>query len=423
MNFKKGFVIIFVTASLFASENNQLSSSNENKTTCCAQNTCKCAQSYNSCNCCQPKCCCNTCNECDNCNVSPQQQCCEASYLKSSRIETRCGNTWNVNASFLYWYAREENLDVGNQIIRSNAQGDFYHLNEVNPLEMPFEYNPGFKVGIGMNTCLGEWSLNLEYLRYHIDLSNFISLSTINVDASGAQTNLILPNWSPNGDFQNVTLCSGAKNKWNLGFDIIDFEIDGQVFLKKCLMIRPFAGIRGGIIDQKYNVRYIYDNIINDVFFSSFCNTNAKSESWLIGPKCGLETKWNIYKCFSFIANTSLSVFYQKFDLSVKNIGNIGNDIFSDIRYFAEKTVHQVSESFEAGIGFEFGGYLCNKRYHYLFDATYDWTLYLNQNWMRTFINNSYIPVSLIQIRTISVDSSPGNLMFHGLTLTARIDF
>ncbi len=74
--------------------------------------------------------------------------------------------------SFLYWQASQDNMAVGlttnvpinvgvGVALEPTIQGSF--------IDMNFKYQPGFKVGLGMNLQMDDWDGYVEYTRVHGD--------------------------------------------------------------------------------------------------------------------------------------------------------------------------------------------------------------------------------------------------------------
>lgn len=375
--------------------------------------------------------------------VCCQRQPCDnvGSYLNSSRIKTNCSLNLNIDASFLYWYSREEGLEAGNIVLQQNFNpnfnpdfGDsFFGIKKVKYLEIPFEYHPAFKIDMGAKLCHDNWSINLIYFRYYIDRHNSFALPSI---TNFYTDHFIDPFWMPDAEFFSFSIgWNEAKSKWKLATNIIDFELSRESYFGKCFTVRPYIGLRGGIIDQKLNVNYksVDDFTIpfgpDRIGIGTYDSSN-KSESWLLGPRLGLQSKWHLIKFLNLIVNGAVSSFYQKLNLKTKDVGfiNLTNFTFGPSNFTAIKKISQVSASFEAGVGLETGAYFCNKKYYYSLSANYDIELFLHQNWMRTLMNQSNIIGHGARNEGSAIpyaycDNSPGNLMFHGLTLSAKLDF
>src|SRR5271157_2856702 len=92
-----------------------------------------------------------------------------AAYNAASRIEVQ--NSWDIfaTASFLYWYADQEGMDLAYSTGLTTASDP---TTVTNPLKgsydiMPFDFKPGFKVGLGMNFDFDNWVAFVEYTWLH----------------------------------------------------------------------------------------------------------------------------------------------------------------------------------------------------------------------------------------------------------------
>lgn len=413
LDLKKTLITFLISTSLFANNITNSSSKNDNKSIC--SNTYYENHPSRNCQYKHP----SSCSD-----LGYQRQPCDnvVSFLNSFRALPN--RTWNVNGSFLYYYVREDGLDTGKIILTTGPNLD----NNISFLEIPFKYKPAFKVEIGSNFCHDNWSVNLSYFKYNIDRSNFISLPF--VDFNNPE-HYIDPYWIVAGAFLMGTFWTEAKGKWNLDTNIIDFELGRETYFGKCFFVKPFIGIRSGFIDQKYKVNYFSDDLrAAHIFYT--CDSFNKSDSWLLGPRVGLKTKWRLIKMLNLFANGAISLFYQEIKVKIKNVGNESIPAFpfstAPSYYTIMKKNNQVSSSFEGCVGLETGSHFCNKRYYASLSLSYDWEVFLNQNWMRIILNSSNIepdPISEgFSTRTSSTaDSNAGTLMLHGLDITAKIDF
>lgn len=442
IDFRKILGFIVLSCSLFAVDDVQLNKSqvdeNKNVASCCEP--CKACETSNKAESSQvkqnsDKCC--GCSQCQTCESNDQSSCCSiccqkqdtdivADYLESSRIK---GKDWNIQASFIYWFASEDNLDAGLYIKETQLALLFGggNINNVSSelIKVPFSYNPGFRVGVGFNLCHDEWSLNFKYQRYYVEQSHELSVPQL-TDFT-ALTEVIFPAWIANGVLMYDAGYNEVKNKWHLGTDIVDIELDRQFNVGKCLSLRPYFGVRTGSINQKYNLIYNGSAISSVPGLIAISNkSNNKTNSWILGPKAGLDTTWRLTRSLNFIGCGALSLFYQHVRASIKNPGSyptVNSDVIQ-VDFNANKVFHRVSGSFDGSLGFQTGDCFCN-RYMSL-AVTYDFSIYFHQNLMRTLMNNSNVPAFLTVAGGFSQftsDNCPGNLMLHGLTITAKVDF
>ena len=307
---------------------------------------------------------------------------------------------FNINASYIFWQPKEAGTELAlmftDTLYSDIACDSVIYFDE--------SYKSGFKVGAGYFMPYDDWELNAEYLWFH----NSHHKSYI-VNSS----EYLLPTW---GEILNVIdPAYNCKGKWTLIMDMGRLDITHPIYVGKKLLIDINCGIKGGRIDQKH---YTYYNLISGDYEQS----NWKSDSWLIGPKLAIFSKWMMSTSFFISANFSSSLFYQKFDVK----GNQkGTDTFLEsVKILISQKYSTLNPSIEFLLGLGYTKSFCNNAYNFMIKAGYDFVTYFNQNMMRHYRDLAHLNVLYQQ--GVSVNTtfhSIGNLNMHGLTVKAQFDF
>ncbi|MBN2479763.1 MAG: hypothetical protein JXA94_06005 [Parachlamydiales bacterium] len=344
--------------------------------------TCVFADSYNSNDSCPPEPCCEPCPPTPCCDV-PQAPTMPA-YNAPARYNV-CGS-WDffVTGTFLWWQAKEQGLEI--------ALIDGATSTEKGQIEdMKFDYKAAFKVGLGYNTNCDDWTTYLQYTRMNITQNKTVTSSNFNSNVDFWVTAL--------GDIQ-----SAAEARWELNHNVFDFELGRPYYSGKDLVFQPFFGIRAGWSDQEYrDIATAVDTTQQEV--------NVKSDSWLVGPRVGVNSNWYFIDEFGLIGNAALSVFYQKFNkLTLKEFDVATPNTFD--KYY-EDSIQTINSSIELLFGLGYGTYFDHNNWHFNIFAGYEAQIYFNQNMLR-FYNEITDGAPVVK---------PNNLIFHGLNVTARFDF
>ncbi len=334
-------------------------------------------------------------------------------YNSPARIDV-CGIDCFLTGSYLYWQAKEKGLELGEHL---QAQNSIYK-NKVIPLH--FNYHSAFKVGLGFYSKHDNWSLSSQYTRYysknsaHKTVDNFVSEET------SPNVNQLRSPWfhqpNPGSSLVNYALRE-AKSRWKLHLNLIDLELARPYFVGKKLTFRPFIGAKGGLINQRYLFQGILsrndpnlENIDIPVFGRFFSN------SWLVGPRMGIDTNWLLGCNFRLIGNGAINLFYQRFKTNLKNgVAAENNPLSLEVEYLISEKTSYFNSSFESMVGFGWGKYSRMNKWHFDFSAGYEIQLFLNQNMIRSLVDSSS--------STLVTEGSTSNLMLHGLSLSAKIDF
>lgn len=248
-----------------------------------------------------------------------------------------------------------------------------------------FDWEPGFKVGIGFNTDYDDWTASLEYTWVRSRTSN---------TSTGVFESL---NWSiPSG----LNFALSVNTRWRMNLDRLDLTFARPYYQGQALTVTPFGGLRGQWIRQHYSIATsLFGELEGDI--------NTRSHSWAIGPVVGANTHWLIGYGFRFEGVAAGSILYTRYKKVSQNESVIGIGFASRMNHFGF-----LRPTAELGAGLGWGSYLGCQDFYIDFSARYDFHVLWNQNVMVDFVNTMN-----------GVPGTTGNLYMHGLTLTALFAF
>src|SRR5579862_4230401 len=108
------------------------------------------------------------------------KKCFPAAYNAPAEVSVSCGWDFDVFASFIYWHASQDNMDVaylGENTSTNGVGGVAYQ---------DFTYKPGFKVGVGFDTNYDDWTGFIEYTWFHQKTSSTQTPPTGNTTWQGS---------------------------------------------------------------------------------------------------------------------------------------------------------------------------------------------------------------------------------------------
>lgn len=362
---------------------------------------------------CPPKPCPKPCPQpCPPTQVCPQEPspCCpawptpvlNAAYNYPARIQTRCPWDFFADATFIYWQAVQDNMELG--LANSTAAVGAGSLGVVNAnvINMNFDFKPGFKVGLGGNFAHDNWDMYLEYTWYH----------THNTQSSNgpAAPGQIAPMWGVPSLNGPTALYNTASESWRLKMDIIDLDLGRWYYVGTNLIFRPSFGARADWIRQRVTV----DETRTAVTGGPAADTVSifgKSSSWAIGPKVGLDTNWNIGSSFRIYGNGEADLTFTKYTrlrYSETHTNSVNTFLVKQSRVYA------VRPHLDLELGMGWGMYLDCNNWYMDFSAGYEFQVFFDQNMFRhytsgTMLGNSNLP--------------NGNLYTQGLNVKFRLDF
>ena len=322
------------------------------------------------------------------CNTYP------AAYNAPARIDLDgCWWDLDVYASFIYWHVSQESMDLS---IPSLSLSDTLE-DPVGLVFQPFDYKPGFKVGIGSELGHDNWIWFAEYTRLH---------QTTTFSGTLASEFWFLNSWFP-PETDVTYLPTTLSSKWKMNFDMVDLDFSRPYYQGTYLTVSPYGGLRGLWITQAFSIATNPNTV-------SVVSTDVRSHCWSVGPLAGVCSNWMVGSGFRFEGKASTSLLFTRYtklavDEFFSAIATGGVAISANA---INRDYDVLRPAMELGLGIGWGTYLnCGKWYIDL-SASYDFLHFWGQNMLRYYV---------VAVEGVSITAD--NLQMHGLTATARVDF
>jgi len=329
-----------------------------------------------------------------------------------ARIDTVC--SWDVfgSASFIYWHAAQHGMSLA-------LTRDSESPSNRKEIFQDFEYNPGFKVAFGgsLRNHDDDWVGMIEYTRLHFSTSRKATRPEGD-DSQMRASDLFINEFSLEGiDVLVASDLERLNSKWRCNLDIVDLELLRPYYQGRMLVVKPNASLRFGWLNQKINGSYetTQINLIFDQSPAFHSNVKHRSRSWFVGPRAGVDVKWELGKGFRIANSLNAALLYQRFKVRSK-IFEYEDATVLDSTIRAKQS--HVTPNFDIGTGLGWGSYLGDSRVHLDFLAAYEFNYFWNQNAIRETVD-----AHATTVYTGSTAHKRGDLFYHGLTLTARLDF
>jgi len=284
-----------------------------------------------------------------------------------------------TSASFIYWEAQEDNVNVAENIVPVNDRAT---------VKMKYKFHPGFRVGMGVFSTSDNWLLYGDYTSIYTKSSN-----------STEQRNV--PIW-----FGTATQVTSASIVWKVDYDMIKLSLSKPFYISKYFIFTPSIGVKAGSIDQR-----ITGGFVSTVF--NLTTFNVETDSWLIGPMVELGNKWLLNRNFEIFGNTAFSIFYQKYTKIRRATFGFNSESRENIY-----DLKSVNSYLATKLGISWGKYTQRQCFYYRFALSYDFSYYWNQNHMIQIVN-----VGGTNDADFANAFALGDLMLHGITLQASLNF
>lgn len=213
----------------------------------------------------------------DGCNGLPNIS---ARFQKESR-------SFDIFADLLLFCAQESGSDNWAEVI--NAAGS---TTVCDIRDLRFDWNAGFRVGLGYGMCHDEWDTQLYYTRFTTQGNDHLS------NNPGSIFSPFLGNFyvdNPTGAGISGIAYQKASIHWGIDFNVFDWELGRSFWVSHALSLRPFVGLKGGWIHQAIHTKWQNPHISGAEFFQTG-KENLKNNFWGLGPCGGLNTKWHLFE-------------------------------------------------------------------------------------------------------------------------------
>lgn len=338
---------------------------------------------------------------------------CPAGYNASALVQVDC--PWNVFAdvSFTYWYAKEEGLTLASHAVMSTGalilptSGVF--------LQQEFQYEPGFKVGLGANFN-DEWVIHSEYtwFRGNTSIEREAPENTSTVPGFGLW---MMEDWFQQASDGHSLSGTSVASHWKLGLDIIDLDVGRPYCQGRKLAISPFAGLRALFIDQHVNVALTEDIVsvggTPALLGPQPIYSHNNSHGWGIGPRIGFMAHWNIPANFKIEWGCSGSLLAMEYTDISHSEDAFSLGVPSGPYQIGLKDQFLMRPNVEMQLGLGWGMYSFCHKYYISAHASYDFAYFWGQNVIRQMLDSYWAQTG----------GNCGDLFFHGLTFTARVDW
>lgn len=337
-----------------------------------------------------------------------------AAYNAPARIDVRGAWDFYGTATFTYWQASQDNMELGTKLNVTDVSSD-PAVTSQQYLDMNFGFKPGFKVALGMNFDHDNWDSQVVYAWFR-----GTSESTTTLDASNTNF-FILPNFGGEVVDANDRFTS-AKETWRLHMDLLDWELARSYYNGTSLTFRPFVALRGAWIREYMTETSTGTNAVTNPGSRELV-ARAKANSWAVGPRVGIATNWLLGEGFRLFGNGAGDILYTRYtslgeksqETGILTATNL--PIAPTLSYYSQRDLGLLRPHLELELGFGWGTYFDNNNWHVDLTAGYGFQVFFDQNMFRT----SGLPA--LGTSFIVGPELAGNLYVQGLNVSARFDF
>ena len=328
------------------------------------------------------------------------------------------GGSWNpiITADFIYWKSYQQGLAYAYNGVPNAPSAVPPSAGHGKVFRPKFEWEPGFKVGLGNKFAHDGWDVYAEFTWLHSDAEDNgeTTTSCCEVQCSGAKSDY----WFATNVCPEAIMANCLDSKWNLNrFYVLDLEMGRDFYVSKYLTLRPFGGLKFSWMKQHYDVDYNnvlfvgdqglpgIDNPLEVIPLASDVFLDFNQKQFGVGLRVGMDTAWYFCKWLGVYGDLALTGLWNRFN-EKRETTVVATQGTWDLEHIRDK-VFDVTGVLEIGLGLFFDWTWHNDDYRFILSAGWETQVWFNQNNFIYLMNSN----------------APGNLSFQGFTLEAGFGF
>lgn len=306
-----------------------------------------------------------------------------------------------LTADFIWWKATQDGLRyaLGNVLTSSTST-----LSGRGKVKTPdFSWDPGFKVGLGVNLPYDGWDIYLQYTW----LQSNGNKSRMRDAAGNIQQGILMG--SLNGQGSGFAELTEAFSRWDFHLNVLDVELGRSYYLSRYVILRPFGGLKWTWQDQDWAVDYSANELTLQGSPSNpgFVHMRQDMDLWGVGVRTGLNSQWNLAEHWSIFANGAVAAVWTDYDVDRIDTARLNTQTTATTILKNGADDYYVRGVLEFQLGIRAEWWFSDEDYHFSIAAAYEQQVWLSQG------NYIYL-----------IDyNGGGDLSLHGLTVKFRFDF
>lgn len=330
-----------------------------------------------------------------------------------------------LTADFLYWQADEDDLAYALYTEGFSQSLPNPSTRIDNALRgLSFEWNPGFRVGIGGTFCSSDyWGLLFSFTHMRNEAHGSTNIGPLNTFLD----HILVSTWD------QVLLgyyATAAKARWSVNYNTEILDAYRDFFLGKHLIVRPRMGLLNANINQKYHATYTLEPNLPTFSTIPEAKMEAKCNYWGLGVRGGTDLLWHFSEHFGIYAELSAGLVYGRF-----NVDRDGNsesftssapvpllaaaaDTPQPFTYAFKKKIWRARATIQTALGLEWETIFNRDRNRIAISLGYEFNEWFRQN---QFVHSTHVSGGALSV--VHYNFSNADLAFKGGTLRAIFNF
>lgn len=364
----------------------------------------------------------------------------------------------SLQGEFLYWYAKETKLSYAS-LAQSEVVGfdnrDIPEstINRKKIFELGVDWNPGFRVGLGVNSACDGWDYLINWTSYRATRSDSASVPSFTDEIISGNGAFVLQNlWERNVSIGEYFSSQGAqilpmlydriRADWKFRFNRVGMELGRRYYARPCFTLRPSIGISA--IWTRTTFESLASATVDCVSgFSPEPAINTKSirdhfrnRYWGFGLSTGLDLNWLVCWGFGVRGGFNADLVWGEFLMDKEENYLINRDYteldelqtYYQSNHSYDNNVYGMQSLFDLKLGLNWESSFCCDRFNFSAFAGWEHEILLHHNARPRWINQEPVlfstpsgPMTLVGISRYSEEK--GSVSFGGFVFELELDF
>ncbi len=340
-------------------------------------------------------------------------------------VLTFAGFYWNAHQDGMEYAITNSVKGPGDEPAAITAYDNLNNLVDATYNTPNFQWDFGFKAGIGYASPCDGWDFGILWTWYHGRAND-----EIEAEASDNQT--ILPLWSAYAPIQGgVLYATDVETHWQLKLNLIDVELGRNFWTSKYLAMRPFVGVRLAYIDQSFEIKHRGGswNANAPIGQQAFNGTVSLGNDYKgVGLRGGLNTVWHLGCGWGVYGDFALAILYGRFDFEQDETNRNAENAHEKAKIADAANSFRASRATaDLALGVEWETMFCECKYGFNLRLGWEHHLFFDQNQMWRVVR-----IGDTRQTSTAVANNTGENVFHerrgdldtqGWTLRAQFAF
>ncbi len=308
-----------------------------------------------------------------------------------------------ATATFLYWMGGNDSLVVSRTPYNFSNSSSLLASGSCTQVLMSSEYKPGFKVAVGMGGGVDDWVTEAGYTYFHPSIHKRHSAQNGDIFLMAAAPYNIA------GDRLS------ARTRTDM--DLVDVGFSRPYYVGERMIFNAATGLRAAWLRLDRQVKLSTANsqsILGNSLVGNTFASSTKCNSWGLGPRFTVDTQMLLFsglKLNGKLSSSTLFTSYQQLHQISKSNGQV-----TKTKVKLDRDLNTVRFGAETSLGLAWGDYFGrNKDYYLDLNLAYEWGIFFDQDMTNL--------VAAAAVTQSGPQPNPTNLVYHGPTVTLRLDF